>query len=149
MSCCYCRLSWSKSGFQSTIKNSKHTICSHHGNDRQAKCLSCPIFRIQGTVINTFPPEISFFGAKLNHEQKCFSSGNFDMSVPISEAIVWASETLMPSIAARSTPQMRFKCERSSCSDFGAFLERCLDENRRSVIRSGLSLDCKPDRMTL
>lgn len=43
--------------------------------------------------LSVFPPEISCFGASPNHEQKCFSVGNFVISVPTSMMTVCASDT--------------------------------------------------------
>ena len=67
-----------------------------------------------------FPPEISFFGASPSQEQKCFSSGHLRISVPISDTIVWAIESLIPCTATRATPGIRRICARVFTA--GAFL---------------------------
>jgi hypothetical protein len=83
---------------------------------------ACParflVFKV--LFFNTFPPEISCLGASPSHEQKCFSLGNFPISVPTSMITVCASETPKPSTKLISTLQV--KCWRISPTFFGAFL---------------------------
>src|SRR5262249_37756475 len=64
--------------------------------------------------------EISFCGASPSQEQKCLASGHLLISVPSSETIVWAIESLIPCTATRSIPVIRRRCARVFTS--GAFL---------------------------
>ena len=55
----------------------------------------------------TLPPEMSLWGASPSQEAKCLTSGHLDISVPISDRMVWAREALRPVTVVRSTPTRR------------------------------------------
>jgi ATP-dependent DNA helicase RecQ len=47
--------------------------------------------------------------ARPNQDAKSFSLGHFDISVPVSERMIWAVEALIPCTATRSTPVRRYR----------------------------------------
>src|SRR3990170_2020265 len=115
---------------------------------------ACParFFVFKVLFFKILPPDISCFGATCgSHEQKCFSLGNFDISVPTSMMTVCASDTPKPSTKLKSTPLIRFtlalagsarECCRISCAFSGALLRQA--QYRSCCVYSASSLEWAP-----
>ena len=67
------------------------------------------------------------FGANPNHVPKCFSVGNFIISIPRSKITIWASETPLPSTRLMSTPKICFNPHEFWCSpDCDSYCVNCV-----------------------